>query len=385
MTAAEPSAADQEGADAVGFSFRIAPGVRVRASSRGIRTSIGPRVARLHVGAGTPGISTGIGPVGFYQSLGGGRRSPSRPSASAAGRSLADAKLGMAQELLSAIQHVQNLHREGFAESTRPTAAAAPPIDTNGIRRRHAKAARAGVPFWDWRARSQAREKAAAATAREIAEDHSQRLEEQQARQEGLDLRWKALNENDPETVREVLSEAFEDNDAHAVAVACNDGIASVVVLVPDVDVIPDRFPTTTTAGNLSLKRMSKTDQAALYRTMVAGYLLVTAKEAFAVAPRLEAVRAVAIRTTRRDAYGTSVAEALVACHLRRSALVGVRWDDTDAAEVLVDAADALIFTAKGATKTLTPINLAAEPDIAELLASVDVDELEEPLRPARP
>lgn len=368
----------------MGFSFRIAPGVRVRASSRGVRASIGPRAARLHVGAGAPGISTGVGPVGFYQSLGGGGRGSSRPSASAAGRSLAEAKVGMARELLSAIQQVQNLHRETFAESVRPTAAAAPPVDTDGIRRRHTKAARAGVPFWDWRARSQARKEAAAATAREIAEEQSRRLAEQQARQEELDLRWKALNENDPETVREVLSEAFADNDAHAAVVGCNDGIASVVVLVPDVDVIPDRIPTTTSAGNLSLKRMTKTDQAALYRTMVAGYLLATAKEAFAVAPRLVAVRAVAIRTTRRNAYGTAVAEALVACHLRRSALVGVRWDDTDAADVLVDAADGLVFTAKGSTKALTPINLAGEPDTAELLASVDVDELEEPLGPAR-
>jgi hypothetical protein len=36
----------------MGFSIKIAPGVRVRASSRGVRTSIGPRVARVHVGAG---------------------------------------------------------------------------------------------------------------------------------------------------------------------------------------------------------------------------------------------------------------------------------------------------------------------------------------------
>ena len=37
--------------DRMGFSVKIAPGVRVRASSRGVRTSIGPRVARVHVGA----------------------------------------------------------------------------------------------------------------------------------------------------------------------------------------------------------------------------------------------------------------------------------------------------------------------------------------------
>jgi hypothetical protein len=32
----------------LGFSFKLAPGIRIRASSRGLRTSIGPRAAWLH-------------------------------------------------------------------------------------------------------------------------------------------------------------------------------------------------------------------------------------------------------------------------------------------------------------------------------------------------
>ncbi|MEV6371484.1 DUF4236 domain-containing protein [Micromonospora musae] len=62
----------------MGFSIKLAPGVRIRASSRGIRTSVGPRVARVHVGAGRTGVSIGIGPVGFYPSLGGCARRSSR-------------------------------------------------------------------------------------------------------------------------------------------------------------------------------------------------------------------------------------------------------------------------------------------------------------------
>jgi len=60
----------------MGFSVKIAPGVRVRASSRGVRTSIGPRVARVHVGAGRTGLSTGAGPVGLYTAVGRTRRRP---------------------------------------------------------------------------------------------------------------------------------------------------------------------------------------------------------------------------------------------------------------------------------------------------------------------
>jgi hypothetical protein len=61
----------------MGFSFKVAPGVRIRASSRGIRTSVGPRAARVHFGSGRTGFSSGAGPV--YTSLGGGRRGGRRP------------------------------------------------------------------------------------------------------------------------------------------------------------------------------------------------------------------------------------------------------------------------------------------------------------------
>lgn len=49
--------------------IRLAPGVKVRLGRRGVRWSIGPRAARLHVGAGGPGVSTGTGPFTLYRRL----------------------------------------------------------------------------------------------------------------------------------------------------------------------------------------------------------------------------------------------------------------------------------------------------------------------------
>jgi hypothetical protein len=62
----------------MGVSFRIMPGLRISASSRGIRAGVGPRIARVHVGAGRTGVSTGLGPFGAYTSLRGGRRAAPR-------------------------------------------------------------------------------------------------------------------------------------------------------------------------------------------------------------------------------------------------------------------------------------------------------------------
>ena len=53
----------------MGFRIKLAPGVRIRISSRGVRTSVGPRIGRVHVGGGRAGMSTGVGPFSAYSSF----------------------------------------------------------------------------------------------------------------------------------------------------------------------------------------------------------------------------------------------------------------------------------------------------------------------------
>ena len=67
-----------------GMSLRIAPGVRISASGSGIRSSVGPRVARVHVGGGRAGASSGFGPFTASSSTRTGKRSPSKPTKPAA-------------------------------------------------------------------------------------------------------------------------------------------------------------------------------------------------------------------------------------------------------------------------------------------------------------
>lgn len=53
----------------MGIYVRLAPGVKVRLTKRGLRWGVGPRAARLHFGAGGTGISTGAGPFSAYRPL----------------------------------------------------------------------------------------------------------------------------------------------------------------------------------------------------------------------------------------------------------------------------------------------------------------------------
>jgi hypothetical protein len=75
-----------------------------------------------------------------------------------------------------------------------------------------------------------------------------------------------------------------------------------IVVLVPGIEVVPERMPETTAAGNLSMPKLSRAKRAAYYKIVVCGHLLAT--ETCAVAPGITSVRAAVIRMSDRDAYG---------------------------------------------------------------------------------
>jgi hypothetical protein len=66
----------------------------------------------------------------------------------------------------------------------------------------------------------------------------------------------------------------------------------------------------------------------------------------------------------------------LAAVNITREALVGVRWDDADAVDVLNAVAREALINQKGRSKELAPIDLTTEPDIAALIRAVDLEEL---------
>jgi hypothetical protein len=53
----------------MGIYIRPSRFLKVRVTRRGVRWAIGPRAARLHLGAGGLGVSTGAGPASAYRGL----------------------------------------------------------------------------------------------------------------------------------------------------------------------------------------------------------------------------------------------------------------------------------------------------------------------------
>jgi hypothetical protein len=151
----------------------------------------------------------------------------------------------------------------------------------------------------------------------------------------------------------------------------------SLVVLVPDVDMaVPERVPTTTQAGNLSLKKLTQRDREDYYKLYVRGQVLVTVREAFAVAPGLRSARIVVLRNDGPDTNGRAKISCLLATKLDRSSLAGLQWATASAAEILNSASSDTVHNPRGRSQGLSPIDLVGEPELAELVAAVDLNQL---------
>jgi len=349
----------------MGFSVKLAPGVRVRVSSHGVRAGVGPRIARVHVGTGRTGFSSGLGPFSVYGAVGGKRRrkssgtSSSRPPGAALQRQAAAArhaqaeadKAREAQRLAVIFQEIISLHRHDFPPVERPAASMPDLPDPNAVREWHEKNALRGVGIFDRARRAEAQ------------------AEQTHAQQE-LDIQWARLTGNDPDTVLATLAEAFEDNEAPAAAVGIDGAELSLIVLVPDEDAVPERMPARTQAGNLTLRKLPKAERSALYLLLIAGHVLVTLREAFAVAPGVEAARVIAVRRSGPDIYGRPVLDCMVAGRWTRTAFNGVRRADANAGKILAGTATELVLNQKRGQ--ILPVDLSTEPEIRDLLSTME-------------
>jgi len=212
--------------------------------------------------------------------------------------------------------------------------------------------------------------KAAAALAARMECDELEATAQAQyvAVQQEIDGLWQRLITNDPGVLLAVLSHAFQNSSAHVAPLGVWDSEAQLALLAPDPAVLPERHPTTTAAGNLSLKKFTKGETAELYKQLVAGLVLATAKEAFAAAPRVTDMRIVALRSTPADAYGKVRPEAILALRIARAALNGAQWTKADALSILDEISSELVTRIAGPSKAFAPLDLKMEPEIARLI-----------------
>ena len=371
----------------MGFSVKLAPGVRVRASKRGIRAGIGPRAMRVHVGSGRTGVSTGFGPFSAFSSGGGRRRSSSRKRSSNAAsiatykRQLAamnkQKKLADMKALIAEFDAILSVHRGPFPPAEHP-AAAWPPVPTiEALYPQHEERALAGVSAFNLRGRKEAKIRARNAAEAHRAQLVAEAVAAHDQEQRNLDTWWAQLAGNEPGVVLEALDDAFEDNETPASAVGVHGDEVAVVVLAPDLNVIPEKWPEFSAAGNPTMKPLSKAKRTGFYNSLVLGQMLVAVRETFAVAPGSQSVRVVLVRRGSRDAYGKDKVDCLAAACFKRAALAGVQWTTASAVTIFNDVSSERLFRQVGVAKELAPLDLRGESDLRALIGEVDLSQLE--------
>ena len=324
-------------------SFRIAPGVRLSTSSRGLRAHVGPRAARLHVGGGRTGVSTGAGPFTVYQSgtvpVPVPRNHEDRAAAQAAAR-----------DHLARIEH---LHRIEFPALERAVAPRVPlPRFATLLATAEKKELRGISPF-DRTARQEAKQE-----ARRLAETWAHDLltlasHEHHTQQATLDAQWSALVANEPATVSATVSEAYAATGTPARLIDVVDGVGFVQVTGPSDAEVPLVTPRQTAAGAPTVARLNQTERAQWHRLLVAAHALVAAKQTLAVAPGLSKVCLVVMRPG-------DPAEPLLAATIGRDRLASADFSQR-AGQVLDVVAENVIVRVRGGTGELQPIRVAAD------------------------
>lgn len=251
-------------------------------------------------------------------------------------------------------------HKEVFPLAQRPIAPEPAPVDAQAVRRRARAQELSKVSFFRFTERKAAKKRAEEIAKREIEEEQAERTSSKIRFQKELDEVWSSLNANEPSTVIAALEAAFEDNQDPAAPIDCESNRASVVILYPPQDFLPDKKPALTPTGRTTLKDRNKTETSDLYARAVASTVV-------AVAPGLEQIATIVARKDSRAEDPEDFMAAIYAGTFSRDRLRRIDWQQVDALDELYIAPDAMLKR-KGSTATLAPLDLTKEPQLQSVV-----------------
>lgn len=319
-------------------------------------------------------MSTGVGPMSYYTSLGSGRRRSSGRSSVAdyeaeIRRAQRSERLDDVQRLHDQFVHHLRAHLEAFPPIEKPTATperidveqrvtTARRDSARGISVLHPGRRRVARDAAEEAAREQASIDQEAATVRVV---------EQQA---AIDTSWELLLANDPNTVLDTIEGAFADSEAPAAPLDADDETRSVTLLMrfPAVAaIVPTHTPDTTPTGRPTMRGYSKTDRSGLYLAAMMSHVHATVAEAFAVAPAMTTATILVVVSDTTTVTPVYVAE------VERAAFNAGAWLSDGRRPTL---APGCLINLRGRTNEPAPLDLTAEPELSETILRI-ADEMQ--------
>ena len=374
-------------------SFKVAPGVRISASSKGVRTSIGNSKGRVSFGGGRTYTSAKVAGVRVSQntyssgrtstrvSAGGfstgtsspGARRPATRPASAPRPSLAQLeRAAQADEAQRIERQLTTLHLETFPEAAPEQVPAPEPVTLDLLVKAHQREAVKGIGFFRFGERRAAKERAKAEAGVEAAriDAHNQEIYRGLLQEAAAD--FQRLVEHDPDSVITAVDTAFADNASESTCVDAGTDeetrFATVVVVFGSADLVPEKVAALTPAGQPTLKKRTKTDRNAVYVRALASTVLATVREALATSPSTDEVRVVVLRRDPQVADPTLRIAPIYTATFERTLVEQVRPDRVDLDQLLASVPDAQLVR-KGATAEVVAIPTRDDEDLARLTA----------------
>lgn len=337
----------------MGFGFRVAPGVRVYPGGRGVGVRVG-----------------GGSPVSYYARVGGGRSRSGGGRTSVAAHERQVRQAQRAEEIQAVLDLDKKLatmceaHRVDFGVAE-PAKVQPQPVNPSEIRKQLEEQELAGISVLKFAARREARRRALARLDESVAAEEEKNASEAAGLQKRWDEFWLRLEANDPQAVLPALEKAFEDNEAPAAAVSCQDSRVDVILRWPSLDdVVPEQKAALTPTGKPTIKKRAKGERAELYLEALSSHALATVKEALAVCPKIEEVGIAVARSSADPARGDQTLEPIALAILNRDDLAGINWQNINPTASFLGIGEGRIgMRGKGANKTLFGLDLTDSPD----------------------
>ena len=346
----------------MGLGFRVGSGVKVYGGSRGL------------------GVSVGKGPLRYSTRIGGGSRrssGPTRTSQAAYERQVRQAEraeeVQAVLDLDIALGATCQVHLYDFEPASKPILSGPEAVNRQQVKARLTAEALEGIGALKFAERRAAKKAAQERLDAEVTAEEVRRAEQTAETQRAWDGFWEQLQANDPDAVLPTLEQAFEDNEAPAAAVSClEDRVNLVMRWSPIDDVVSERKAAVTPTGKPTIKKRTKKEREELYLEAMCSHALVTAKEAFAVAPRIDRVGVAVVRTQTDPSRGDEIVEPILLALVTRQDFDGIRWENVNATAALLGSAEGRVgFRGKAASKALYGLDLDEDPDEHAFIAKV--------------
>lgn len=294
------------------LSVRVAPGISLRASDRGISVSVDARGTQLRAGSDGAGISSNVGPLQFSTRVG---ARPAPPSTSgplpirtvtAAFDALAKRRDDKRQADLVAAKRLEKVLLSQHRQPVTPTRKPAGP---SPLRARISP--------------SRARRDRAALAARQ-----------QQIR----DAEWANIVAHEPLTVIALVEKAFDalQTPCTCIDAGTDEGVCYVTVVI----LLPGREIAGPVRDDKSdrIRRRTAAEAADFYAEVLASTVIGTARTAFAASPSTDHVRVVVLRRESRLLRPPVVVPIYASSITRADAAAD--WRKVDPEQVVFDAAE---------------------------------------------